>query len=119
VAGRAIVAPARAASGEHGINLLGRSDVVRQFDPWRAVAAERCPQPEDHSASLEEHDFVVGLLGASPSERLVESSGAAEVLHAECHETDSLFHWAKYVAPLGSKPAVVATVRSAAYGLFD
>lgn len=83
---------------EQRVDLILRSDVVRELDPGRTVASESCPQPEDHSAGLEKHDLVVGLLCASPSERLIECSSAGEVVDSEGHETDALFHAAKYVS---------------------
>src|SRR6266852_429923 len=75
-----------------GVDFLGRPDVVRQFDPGRAVTAERGPQAEDHSACLEKRDLVVRLLGAAPAEGLVEGSGAGEIRHAKGHHADPLFH---------------------------
>jgi hypothetical protein len=54
----------------------GRSDVVGELDAGRAVTAERCPQPEDHAAGLEEAHLVVELLRAAPAHRLVEQSGS-------------------------------------------
>src|SRR5262249_46339284 len=50
------------------------------------------PQPEDHSAGLEEADFVVGLLGPAPAERFVEGARPGEVGDAERHQADPLVH---------------------------
>ena len=44
-----------------------------QLDPWGAMATQRSPQPKDHPARLKERNLVVGLLRATPSQRLVES----------------------------------------------
>jgi hypothetical protein len=65
---------------------------VRQLDCWCAVPAECGPQAEHHSAGLEEDHLVVWLLGARPSERLVEGASAGEVFYAKGYEADPLFH---------------------------
>src|ERR1700693_4498805 len=78
--------------GEHGVDFLGRADVVRQLDARSALAAERRPQSEHHPAGLEEDHLFVGLLGAGPSERLVEGASAGEILYAKGYEADPLFH---------------------------
>ena len=89
--------------GQNGVNFLGRPDIMRQFYPGRAVTTERGPQAEDHAAGLEKRDLVIRLLSAPPAECLVEGSGAGQVLYAEGHQADPLFHGAKYGAPLGGR----------------
>jgi hypothetical protein len=37
------------------------------------------PQPEDHAAGLEEDDVVCGLGASTPTEGLVESTGACQI----------------------------------------
>jgi hypothetical protein len=77
---------------QHLADLFGRADVVGEFDARRAVATERGPQAEHHPAGLEEADFVVGLLGAGPAERLIEPAGPGEIGDAEGHQADALIH---------------------------
>jgi hypothetical protein len=64
------------------------------------MASQRRPQPEDHSARLEEGDLIVRLLGAAPTERLVERQSATEIADAERDETDPLFHRPSMWAPV-------------------
>ena len=70
---------------------------MRELDPRRPAASERGPQSEDHPASLEEHDLVIGLLRAAPSKGLIERPGAGEIFDPKRHQTDALLHLAKYV----------------------
>jgi hypothetical protein len=65
---------------------------VRELNPGGAVAAERGPQPEDHSAGLEEADLVIGLPGPAPAERFVKGARTGQVGDAERHQADPLFH---------------------------
>ena len=83
---------------EQGVDLLGCTDVVCQFDPGGPVTTEGGPQAEHHSTGLVERDLVVRLLGAAPAERLVEGARACQVPDSERHHTDALFHAPNYGA---------------------
>jgi hypothetical protein len=103
---------------QHSADLLGRADVVGQFDAGRSMTAERCPQTQHHPASLKEADLVVWLVGAAPTQRLVEPAGAAEVGDAEGHEADALLDSVRIVlakaGPEAQRRASAGPGRSAA-----
>jgi hypothetical protein len=56
------------------------------------MSAEGRPQTEDHPPSLEEANFVVGLLGCAPPQHLIEAPGPRQVGYTQGYEADALFH---------------------------
>lgn len=91
--------------GQYAAHLLGRADVVGEFDPGCTVTAERCPQAEDHSPGLKEADLVVGLLCVVPAERLIERTGSGKIGDAKRHNADALVH-AEIIADAAGCPLV-------------
>jgi hypothetical protein len=86
---------------QDGVDLLGRTDIVRERDAAPAAgvldAAVRgelvaAPEADDDPAGLEEDDVVVRCRVRRPPERLVEGTRAGEVAHAEGDEADALLH---------------------------
>ena len=53
------------------------------------MSAESRPKAKHHSSGLEEADFVVRLLGATPTESFIERPCPAQIVDAEGHETDA------------------------------
>src|SRR5947209_14564604 len=82
--------------GQDLAHLLRRAHVVGELNAGRPMTPERRPEAEHHAAGLEEADFIVGQVGAGPSERLVEGAFAREVTHAEGDQTDPLLHWTEH-----------------------
>jgi hypothetical protein len=78
--------------GQQGADLLGRADVVGEFDAGSSVTAERCPQSEHHAPGLKEADLIVGLLCVVPAEGLVERTGSAKIGDAKRDKADALIH---------------------------
>jgi hypothetical protein len=73
-------------------DFVGGADVVGEFDTRRTMSAESRPKAKHHSSGLEEADFVVRLLGATPTESFIERPCPAQIVDAEGHETDALLH---------------------------
>ena len=70
-------------------DFVGGADVVGEFDARRAMSAKSRPKAKHHSSGLEEADFVVRLLGATPTESFIERPCPAQIVDAEGHETDA------------------------------
>lgn len=77
---------------EQRLDLFGGTNVMRQLNAGSPVPAERRPETEDHPASLEETDLVIGLICSRPSKRLIEAARPGQVADAESHTADALFH---------------------------
>ncbi len=77
---------------QNNLHFLWRADVVGEFDSGSTVTTESSPKTEHHPACLEEAHFIVGLLSAGSTQRLIETTSSGQVGHAEGHQTDALFH---------------------------
>ena len=64
--------------GKYSVDLVGESDVMCEFDPRRAMTAERRPQTEDNSTSLKEqprHQAVERQPSQSPRRKRGRARG--------------------------------------------
>src|SRR5262249_4625102 len=108
---------------QHCLDLVWRPDVVGQLDSRRTVTAERGPEAKYHRARLEEADLVARLLGAGPTQGLVEGPRASKVCDAKRDKADALFH-VHSIAPLrrhlcsgSSRPGLRGSDRLSQLGL--